>query len=276
MKKIHIWLLAILITFLAAYYQRKTGPTYPKSEILTINSQQYKIKFITSHGGETDAEVIFDLPEEIEGTLSYHKYPTNEPLTDIVMKRTEDGLIGSLPHQPPAGKLEYFVKLSEGNKIIYDNSIDPVVIRFKGDVPAHFLIPHILFMFLAMLFSTFTGILAFRKDSSFKKYGIYTLILLILGGGILGPIIQKFAFGDLWTGIPFGWDLTDNKTLIGLLGWIIAVVLNIKKERPIVTIIASILLLIIYSIPHSLFGSQLNHETGEVIQGFVMNFLFLF
>ena len=47
---------------------------------------------------------------------------------------------------------------------------------------------------------------------------------------ILGPIVQYYAFGDLWTGIPFGWDLTDNKTLIALIFWILAVV-NEQKER---------------------------------------------
>ena len=29
---------------------------------------------------------------------------------------------------------------------------------------------------------------------------------------------------------PFGWDLTDNKTLIALIFWILAVVMNRKKE----------------------------------------------
>ncbi len=51
---------------------------------------------------------------------------------------------------------------------------------------------------------------------------------------ILGPIVQKYAFGELWTGIPFGWDLTDNKTLIAFLFWILAVIMNRKKERPLV------------------------------------------
>ena len=40
------------------------------------------------------------------------------------------------------------------------------------------------------------------------------LLLLAVGGFILGPLVQNYAFGELWTGVPFGWDLTDNKTLI--------------------------------------------------------------
>ncbi len=61
----------------------------------------------------------------------------------------------------------------------------------------------------------------------------WTLFLFIAGGMILGPLVQYFAFGELWTGIPFGWDLTDNKTLIALIFWILAVVMNRKKDRPV-------------------------------------------
>ena len=101
---------------------------------------------------------------------------------------------------------------------------------------------------------------------------LWTLILFIVGGMILGPIVQYYAFGELWTGIPFGWDLTDNKTLIALLFWILAVVMNRKKERPLYTSLAAIMLLVVFSIPHSLFGSELNYATGQVTQGIILNF----
>ena len=35
MKKFTLWFLAIIITLGAAYYQRKTGPTYPKAVNVT-------------------------------------------------------------------------------------------------------------------------------------------------------------------------------------------------------------------------------------------------
>jgi hypothetical protein len=127
-------------------------------------------------------------------------------------------------------------------------------------------------MFLAMLFSTLAGLMSLIRYSLYKKYAIWTLILLSIGGMILGPLVQYYAFGDLWTGIPFGWDLTDNKTLIALIFWILAVVMNRKQERPFYTALAAVVLLMIYSIPHSLFGSQLDYSTGQVTQGVIMNF----
>ena len=94
-----------------------------------------------------------------------------------------------------------------------------------------------------------------------------TFGLLLIGGMILGPFVQKFAFGEFWTGVPFGWDLTDNKTLIAFVAWVIALAANLKKFRPGYLIAAAIVTLAIFSIPHSMFGSELNHTTGTVTTG---------
>jgi len=125
-----------------------------------------------------------------------------------------------------------------------------------------------------MLLSNFTGIIAFMRHPKQRIFGRITLIILFLGGMIFGPLVQFHAFGEYWTGIPFGWDLTDNKLLVAFIFWLIAVTGNRKREKPFLTILAAVILLLIYSILHSMFGSELNHETGEVITGMVRLFLF--
>jgi uncharacterized BrkB/YihY/UPF0761 family membrane protein len=114
--------------------------------------------------------------------------------------------------------------------------------------------------------------MAVIKYPLYKKYSLWTLILFIAGGLVLGPIVQYFAFGNFWTGVPFGWDLTDNKTLIALLFWILAVFMNKKKEKPFYAVLAAFILLLVFSIPHSLFGSELNYASGHVTQGIILNF----
>jgi hypothetical protein len=126
-------------------------------------------------------------------------------------------------------------------------------------------------MFVAMLFSTLAGLMAIAKVSLYKKYALWTLILFIIGGFILGPIVQYYAFGELWTGIPFGWDLTDNKTLIALIFWILAVVMNKRGDKPFYTVLAAVVLLLVFSIPHSLFGSELNYSSGQVTTGIILS-----
>lgn len=270
MKVVLYWILAILITFGAIIYQRKTGPTYDKKVHLAIDKNEYNFKLIRSHGGEQDCKLELNVPDlNVSGEIEYRKFPTRDDWTKIKMERQYDKLFGYLPHLPPAGKYEYKVTLAKDGQKFPLNAGQPVVIRFKGDVPGSVLIPHIFFMFFAMLLGNLAGIMAIFKHRRFKIFTTVTLITLFIGGMILGPWVQLYAFGEAWAGVPFAWDLTDNKTLVAFIFWILAFFMNRKKERPVYTIIASIVMLIVYSIPHSMYGSQLDPETGEIIQGWI-------
>jgi hypothetical protein len=98
-----------------------------------------------------------------------------------------------------------------------------------------------------------------------------TLGLMTVGGMILGPIVQKYAFGAFWTGFPWGYDLTDNKTLIMCLVWIGAcAVLGWKPRTPTPTwrgrlavLAAAVVMTGVYLIPHSLRGSELDYSAVD-------------
>jgi hypothetical protein len=277
MKKIILWFLAFLITLGAAFYQRITGPTYPKRLDVTLNNSVYKLKLVRSLGLDERSEIKLNITDpSVSARLFFKHFKSDEEYQAVDFKHMaepkKEGFFAEVPQQPAAGKLQYYFEItdSNGTRSYYKDS--PVVIRYKGSVPAFILIPHILFMFIAMLFSSLAGLMSIIKYPLYKKYSVWTLILLIAGGMILGPVVQNYAFGDYWTGIPFGWDLTDNKTLIALIFWILAVVMNRKQERPLYTLLASLVLLLIFSIPHSLFGSQLDYATGQVTQGYILNF----
>lgn len=66
---------------------------------------------------------------------------------------------------------------------------------------------------------------------------------------------------------PVGEDLTDNKVLASVIIWIAAIMLNRRKERKWMIIVAALFLFAIYMIPHSMRGSELDFETGQVITG---------
>lgn len=265
-KNLTFWILAFIITIAAAYYQRVTGPTYPKKFNVKSGNESVSFKLIRTAETGTDVNIKIPTGKESKGILFYRRYPTNEKWTVAEMVNIKDSLSAFMPSQPTAGKLQYIVRLKLKGQNNWE-TISPVVIRFKGSVPSWILVPHILLMFLAMFFSNYTGILAMGKRSKQMKWAIVTIVVTFLGGLILGPIVQKYAFGELWTGVPFGWDLTDNKLLIGFLGWLIAILLNLKKERRGWFIFAAILMLIVYSIPHSMFGSELDYSSGIIKQG---------
>ncbi len=263
-----LWTLATVLMLSLAVYQRMTGPTHPARVKATFGSETYKLKLLRSNSTNQDAIINLVIPDTaVKGICSYKRLGTNDSLTKILFTRSGDTLVAKLPKQPPAGKLEYTVQLLKGSDIV-NLTNEKVEIRFKGDVPAYILIPHIFFMFFAMLFSIRTGIEALVKGISIVKLSRLTLLFLTIGGLILGPIVQHYAFGEYWTGIPFGYDLTDNKTLIAFIFWVIAVVMLKRNQKlRIWVIIASIIMLAVYMIPHSKYGSKLDYSSGQIKTG---------
>ena len=262
MRKTLLWILAVIITLAAAFYQRMTGPTYPYRGKADVGGAEVKFKLPRSAENVKDCEVSIKAPAaDIAGTVEYKRYKTEDPWTEIPMDRKDDKLVAFLPKQPMAGKLAYTVLLIKDEQQVSLTGADPIIIRFKGVVPMAVLIPHVLIMFLAMLFSTRAGLAALDRKINPRKLALWAAALLFIGGFILGPLVQHFGFGPYWTGFPLGFDLTDNKTLIAMIGWIIALIAGRKgKPARVWVLAAAILLLIVYTIPHSLLGSELDYS----------------
>ncbi|MFB0564631.1 MAG: hypothetical protein ACETWK_03020 [Candidatus Aminicenantaceae bacterium] len=262
MKKVAWWLIAIIITVSTAVYQRLTGPTYPLEGKVTLNNSVISYSLARSHEGMEDHEVSITVENiDIKGHVFFKRHKTADMWTTLPMLRKENSLVASLPHQPPAGKLEYKVILTYKEKEVSLSGEKPAIIRFKDRVPGAILIPHIIIMFLAMLISNRAGIEALQPRDSTYKYAILATGLLFIGGMVLGPLVQKYAFGVYWTGFPLGYDLTDNKTLIAFIGWLVALIAGRKKRQARWWILgAAILLLVVYLIPHSLLGSEFDYS----------------
>lgn len=270
MKSVGLWILVIVITLASAVYQRMTGPTYPVSGTADFAGTKIKYKLTRTHAGPGDQPIAVSVPDaSINAVLIYKRYPTNEEWTRITMQRDGEMLKAALPHQLPAGKIEYYVQLSRANTTLILPGNESIITRFRGDVPPFVIIPHILSMFLGMLFSTRAGLEALKKDGNLKKFVFITIGFIVVGGMFLGPLVQKYAFGAYWTGFPNGTDLTDNKTLIALIGWLVAAAgIFLKKKPRLLVGIAAIVTLMIFMIPHSMAGSQLDYskmENGEQV-----------
>ena len=178
------------------------------------------------------------------------------------------------PVEPAAGKLEYYVVLeSPGGSARIPEGEETLILRYKDPVPLGVLVPHVICMFLALLIGVRTALGALFHPEGVKRLAWTTLILMTVGGMILGPIVQKYAFGAFWTGWPFGYDLPDNKTLIMWIVWVGVVGVLWKRPSPRDLVVrgtifvAAVVMLAVYVIPHSLRGSELDYEEMEVETG---------
>lgn len=259
-KSAILWVAAIVITLASATYQRMTGPTYPISGTEAIGNMTINYEFLTSHATSSDAGMSIIVPDKnIKSELKWKRFKSNDKWSIMPLDRIGDTLFLAIPKQPAAGKVIYQVILTDekGNQHLLPS--EPVVIRFKNHVPIYILIPHIILIFGAMLLATRTGLEAIFRNVQTYPLIIWTAAFLFLGGLIFGPLVQKAAFNEYWTGWPLGHDLTDSKTAFAMIFWIVALFRGRKKDGRAWTILASAMTLVIFLIPHSVLGSEIDY-----------------
>lgn len=263
-KNILLWILALILTVVLAIYQRLSGPTRPVRGKQIVAGAELKYKFFRSWTSYQP------LPVRVAGNgiaslrLYYRRYPyiVGENWTSVAMAKKDGVFQAMVPGQPAAGKVAYKVEARGREGSLWLNHGEPVVARFKGAVPLWLLLLHVHFMFAGLILAFRTGLGALVKDGLWQRLVPWTLAVTAVGGLILGPLVQKYAFGAYWTGFPLGGDLTDSKTLFAVLVWLAAFFLR-KKSRW-WTIGATVLMVAVYLIPHSVLGSELDYKTGKV------------
>lgn len=254
-KNIWLWIISIILTLSIVFFQRLTGPTYPITGSLQVGSQPVSYRLERSHTSGLDYIIKIQAnATEVKGHVMWRKFPSEQNWIQTSLLRDRDILQATLPRQQALQKLEYKVMLEAGNFSIYLNNGQPVIMRFKNHVPWYWLVPHIILMFGAMLFAVRAG-LGVLAHYHRNLYGLtlWTTILLCLGGIVFGCVVQYYAFGVWWSGFPFGYDLTDTKTLIALIAWCLAL-WRCHKDTSTChkwIFIAWIITILIYCVPHS-------------------------
>ncbi len=277
-RVIGIWFLTFVVTVAFLVWQKVSGPTYPKRGEVDLGAGAFKVELLRTHSINGDMPVVI-VPgpvgqgdPEVSGTVVWRRYQAGDEWQHTPMRNENGVLKAELPRQPMAGKLEYSVELTRGAVTARFPHDETAVARFKGDVPSLVLIFHVTCMVLGMLFSTGAGLDALTGGASAQKgLARITFVFLFLGGCVLGPVVQKYAFDAYWTGWPLGHDWTDNKLAIGALVWLVAAwaTRDAKRGRPrgkVAVVLAMLAILVIYSIPHSIHGSTYDYATGQHIQ----------
>lgn len=274
-----LWALAVLLTLGCFAYQDKTGPTYPLEGELQTDKGPVRFKFLRSETiGRDLAVVLLDpVPPGVEGYVKYRRHKSNDEWSIVQLRRGEfefsrrgrtesvEGVGATLPSlKKRAGKYEFFVYVEEdGGRERSITGDQAIYARYKAPVPTWALALHIIVIFASMTIALRT-VLEAVFNGRYKRLLWATIVSLLLGGYVLGPIVQWYAFGVWWSGVPYGIDWTDNKVLVELFFWILAAYLNRGERRNRGSVcLAGVMTLLVYFIPHSLFGSEYDYRIGS-------------
>jgi hypothetical protein len=234
--------LAFLLTIAFLIFSRKTAAVRSVHETVEQHGILIEHKTVPKQVGDEIPVISARVEGASQVRLIYRIGPEGEYTSVEMLPRSgeEEVFSASIPWHPKAVKAWYYLEAArtdeEGGVTVVlpqkgSGEVKPVRLKFEGEVPAYIVIPHVLCIFAAMFFAiltVFSAIELKRGTGTLKRSvrlcGI-TVFLLFLGFFPFGWAMNYFAFGVLWEAFPFGRDVTDNKSQIMILFWLVALFL---------------------------------------------------
>ena len=99
-KKIMLWVLALVLATGAMIYQRSTGPTYEFKGKLEFKGEAHKYELLRSQETTEGAKIEMPYLEgaDYKATLNYKRYQTEDEFTSLDFQLNEDNrFIAQLP-----------------------------------------------------------------------------------------------------------------------------------------------------------------------------------
>jgi hypothetical protein len=272
-------LFGVLITLVIFFVSRRMSMNRPSEVNWTGGGVTTTHMTVYEQVGPGQPEIILQVkpPTEIDASVLY-RVPGVEPFDTVGMAEISSGVWSArLPAKEKGDRLEYGFIISQTETSEIGTSVATsmtgyYLIKYKGEVSVTVLVLHILCMFAAFFFivEAIIGAFAMLIMGDDKEFTVaqtrWVLLFTFLGGMPLGFVLNRQRFGPIWEAFPFGTDITDNKTQLIIIFWILIAALSWKSfacrrtgrdaigpgAYATAVIIASVLSLFLYLVPHSL------------------------
>ena len=267
------YLAAFLLTIILLAFARRMSTRHEMTITENIDAITLTHKTVTENFINGPAPILTVTASSTENLSAVVLYSDKLGTHDksVPMTITSQGFAATLDQLPKGEKWWYQIQVSKnGTTVAHFPKSGDQFIKFKGHIAPLVLIAHILFMFATIFFglmAVFTSIDIARGKGSLKRsifYVLLTLVCSFIGGIPLGIAVSAQTFGGSgWGGWPIGHDITDSKTEILLLFWLITLILSLNglaKKKMIISpktysflvILSFVVTFITFLIPHSI------------------------
>ncbi len=277
-------IIALILTLILLSVARRISERKPELKVVELDGIKIEHTTVVEKVGNGDAEIYARVttPRPVEEYLIELVYRVGDgDFVSVPMQSKDEdanGFSAAIPWQLKGKRAYYYAAVTDrsGNEVTLPDRVNllnaPFMIKFKGIVALPIIGAHIICMFATIIFvflALFCSIDILRGKqvlSGLSTYTIFATLFIFVGGFPLGFLVAYQTFGVGWSGIPIGWDITDNKTVILLAYWLILlflirrtlaqrkVGLSVPGDKLVstMTILGVILTLLIYLIPHSI------------------------
>jgi hypothetical protein len=272
------YLIALLLTVVLLGFARRMSTRHEQTFTEQVDGITLRHQTVTENFGDGPIlSVATSAPERVRAVAYYSEQPGGPDYKQQDMVLSSDGFSCKLSALPRGEKFFYHINVYKDNVVIATfppakaaPSKGDQFIKFKGHISRFVLIPHILLMFGTIFFgllAVFTSVDVARGKSDARRsilFLILTFACAFVGGIPLGIVVSAQTFGGSgWGGWPLGTDITDTKTEVLLLFWLITIFLSWKGLRSrkmtisnglysFLVILSFIVTFITFLIPHSI------------------------
>lgn len=223
---------------------------------------------------------------DIKEVRILYKKAKGEEFKKSVMQRVRDGSTYTdyLPGLSKGERWFYYIEAEDtnGNILNIPESVKEgerqinFYVTFEGTANRLLFISHIVLAITAVILWIHSVFYVVNHLTTKERHNIRLAFNSVLYGTIsffifafpVGGYIAHQVFGQAWSGIPFGWDITDNKSMVIFLYYAILIYLmkgefyrlevgkgNVISDNNFsyLVILGIILTIVIYNIPHSYF-----------------------
>lgn len=184
--------------------------------------------------GRPRIDISIDRPGAVLPLLLY-RAGGDERLETLTMEDLGNGFWSALlPALERGARIEYGFRLlgTDESLDVRPDTTRFFTLKYKGEVSATVLVLHILFIFAAFFFmvESMIGSASILARGEPREFTVamtrWVVVFTFIGGWPLGIALNWQRFGVLWEGFPFGYDITDNKTQLMFLFWVVVMLVS--------------------------------------------------
>lgn len=226
----------IIVTILLLGVARRISTRRPRELAAELGDMRVEHVSVTEQvGSGCPAISLRIVPDETIESFILYTVVGEEGTRRVNMVHTGEGRWEAyLPVIEKGGRVLYALTIhgDEGGTVRLPGEEGSfLLVKYKGKVSPVVLTLHIIFMFGAFYFMiqslwSAINILSTGKGKRSAVSNVrWVLVCTFIGGWPLGFILNYQAFGPIWEGFPFGYDITDNKTQLIFIFWLISLLL---------------------------------------------------
>ncbi|MBU8934729.1 MAG: hypothetical protein KOO62_12090 [candidate division Zixibacteria bacterium] len=228
------WAVALLLTVMLLYVARTTSRGRPEFQTHTENGYTFEYTTVPKITEKTTDRLTLKITGPFEPGVNpvirqvRFRQDSDTPISKygsvpLLVEDSATGLYSTpITAGDKGGKTRYYFEVRDnigGRRAVFLNpDNEPFVLKYIGEVPTVVVALHIFFMFATVYFvvlGMLHGLNLVRGGVDIYAFGrafFLATVCAFVGGYPFGFMMNAYAFGVIWEGVPFGTDATDNKT----------------------------------------------------------------